>query len=95
LSDLDYSTVTPGELVDVLSRLHLDISRRSGVYRIDRSILRSGLQLWLSPRNLANTSGWRDKLACLLSDRQTARAIRYAALRILDEMRAVGKDEGS
>lgn len=85
LSGTDYSTVSGDRLVEALSAVHLDVSRRAGEEWIGRRVLKSGLQLWLAPRELAATPSWRDDLLRLLSDRQTARAIRYAALRMRDE----------
>jgi hypothetical protein len=39
------------------------------------------LQLWLSPKLMVETEGWRDLLAKALSDVPTSRAVRYVALR--------------
>lgn len=86
LSQLDYSVITQDGIVDALFFCHLDISRRSGALWLSRRELRSGLQLWLSPGDLLHISGWRDHIGKLLSDRQTARAIRYSALRFRAEL---------
>ena len=86
LSQLDYSVITQDGIVEALFLCHLDISRRSGVRWLSQRELRSGLQLWLAPGDLLHISGWRDHIGKVLSDRQTARAIRYAALRFRAEL---------
>jgi hypothetical protein len=88
LSRLDYSAITQDGVIDALAAAHVDVSRRAGVKWLGRKEFRSGLQLWLSPRELLATTDWRDDLTKLLSDRQTARAIRYAALRLIAEMQS-------
>lgn len=90
VSGTDYCTVSGDRLVEALSAVHLDVSRRAGEEWIGRRVLKSGLQLWLAPRELAATPSWREDLLRLLSDRQTARAIRYSALRMRDEAHVSG-----
>lgn len=60
----------------------MDISRTPGIDWTGPQVLRSGLMLWLAPALMLETEAWRDHLARLLSDRHTARAVRYVALRL-------------
>lgn len=76
-----YDRLSDDDLIELLMRVHLDISRQPGVEWIGPAALRSGLMLWLSPVEMLETDGWQGHLARLLSDRHTARAIRYVALR--------------
>jgi hypothetical protein len=80
LCDTKYDTLSDDDLVATLMLTHLDICRQQGVEWIGSSALRTGLLLWLSPTSLLETIGWRDDISCLLSDRHTARAIRFVAL---------------
>ena len=90
LSAAEYSAISFDRLVEILAAEHLDVSRRAGEEWIGRRVLKSGLQLWLAPRELAAAPAWREDLLRLLSDRQTARAIRYSALRMRDEAHVSG-----
>jgi hypothetical protein len=85
LSNLDYKKLGQDEVVQALWECHLDASRTPGYRWLGRRELRSGLQLWIAPRDILATSGWRNDLTKLLSDRPTARAIRYSALRLRAE----------
>jgi len=78
----DYLTISDDEMIDIIESHHIDVSRRSGVRWFGRSDIRIALQFWISPRRAIASSGWRDTATKLLSDRQSARAIRYAALRL-------------
>lgn len=80
LFDTKYDALSDDDLVATLMQTHLDISRQQGVKWIGASALRSGLLIWLSPASLVDTKGWRDDMSRLLSDRHTARAIRFVAL---------------
>jgi hypothetical protein len=77
-----YARLSDDDLVSLLTRCHMDISRTAGIDWVGPQVLRSGLLLWLAPNQLLGTEAWRDHLARLLSDRHTARAIRYVALRL-------------
>ena len=77
-----YARLSDDDLVSLLTRCHMDISRTAGIDWVGPQVLRSGLLLWLAPNQLLETEAWRDHLARLLSDRHTARAIRYVALRL-------------
>jgi hypothetical protein len=77
-----YARLSDDDLVSLLTRHHMDISRTAGIDWVGPQVLRSGLLLWLAPNQLLETEAWRDHLARLLSDRHTARAIRYVALRL-------------
>lgn len=76
-----YSELTEDDLVDLLDSTHVDAFRRPGLRWLGRSEIRTMLQLWLSPKAMVGTEGWRDFLAKGLSDVQTSRAVRYVALR--------------
>jgi hypothetical protein len=82
LQATNYAQLSDDGLVSLLTRCHMDISRTAGVAWVGPQVLRSGLLLWLAPTQLLETEAWRDHLARLLSDRHTARAIRYVALRL-------------
>jgi hypothetical protein len=76
-----YSELGEDDLVDLLDSCHVDAFRRPGLRWLGRAELRTMLQLWLSPKLMVETEGWRDLLAKALSDVQTSRAVRYVALR--------------
>ncbi len=76
-----YNELSEDDLVDLLDYCHLDASRRPGVRWLGRAEIRTMLQLWLSPKTMVETEGWRDLLSRALSDMQTSRAVRYVALR--------------
>ena len=76
-----YSELGEDDLVDLLDSCHVDAFRRPGLRWVGRAELRTMLQLWLSPKLMVETEGWRDLLAKALSDVQTSRAVRYVALR--------------
>lgn len=76
-----YSELTEDDLVDLLDSTHVDAFRRPGLRWLGRSEIRTMLQLWLSPRAMVETEGWRKFLAKGLSDIRTSRAVRYVALR--------------
>jgi hypothetical protein len=76
-----YGELSEDDLVDLLDSCHVDAFRRPGLRWLGRAELRTMLQLWLSPKLMVETEGWRDLLAKALSDAQTSRAVRYVALR--------------
>lgn len=76
-----YGELTEDDLVDLLDSCHVDASRRPGVRWLGRAEIRTMLHLWLSPKTMVETEGWRDLLSRALSDVQTSRAVRYVALR--------------
>ena len=82
LQATSYARLSDHDLVSLLTRCHMDISRTAGIDWAGPQVLRSGLMLWLAPALLLETEAWRDHLGRLLSDRHTARAIRYVALRL-------------
>ncbi len=85
LSSLRYQNGGLDDVVEQLVACHMDALRSPGKQWIDSKEIRIGLQLWMSPREVLKTSGSEEALVKLLSDRQTSRAIRYAALRIRAE----------
>lgn len=76
-----YSELTEDDLVDLLDSTHVDAFRRPGQRWLGRSEIRIMLQLWISPKAMVETDGWRELLAKGLSDIRTSRAVRYVALR--------------
>lgn len=81
LSMFSYETATEDEITDLLDSCHVDAFRRPGLRWIGRPELRALLELWISPRSLIEAGEWQQYLTKSLSDMQTARAVRYAALR--------------
>ena len=76
-----YGELTQDDLVDLLDSCHVDSFRRPGFRWMGRSEIRTLLQFWLSPAQVIAGENWAVSLAHALSDIQTARAIRYVALR--------------
>nr|WP_314464343.1 hypothetical protein [uncultured Novosphingobium sp.] len=76
-----YGDLTQDDLVDLLDSSHVDSSRRPGYRWMGRSEIRTLLQFWLSPAQVIAGENWVESLVHALSDTQTARAIRYVALR--------------
>lgn len=76
-----YGELTEDDLVDLLDSTHVDAFRRPGLRWLGRSEIRTMLQLWLSPKAMVETEGWREFVAKGLSDIRTSRAVRYVALR--------------
>lgn len=76
-----YGEFTQDDLVELVDSCHVDSFRRPGFRWMGRSEIRSLLQFWLSPAQVIAGENWAELLAHALSDTQTARAIRYAALR--------------
>jgi hypothetical protein len=85
LSSLQYKDCSLDDVVERLVASHTDALRSPGNRWISSRELKIGLQLWMSPRDILKGSGSEEALIKLLSDRQTSRAIRYAALRIRAE----------
>lgn len=76
-----YDDLSEDDLVDLLDACHVDASRRPGHRWIGRPELRTMLQLWISPHAMIDAEDWPRLLVKGLSDLQTARAVRYVALR--------------
>lgn len=76
-----YDDLSEDDLVDLLDACHVDASRRPGQRWIGRPELRAMLQLWISQRAMVDAEHWPRLLVKGLSDPQTARAVRYVALR--------------
>ena len=76
-----YGDLSEDDLVDLLDDSHVDASRRPGIRWLGRPELRVMLQFWLSQRAMIDAEDWSISLVKGLSDVQTARAIRYVALR--------------
>lgn len=82
LSERSYRSFSEDDVVDLLDACHLDARRRSGLRWIERSDLRVLLRLWIDPLSVIDDENWAERLAKALSDGQTARAVRYSALRL-------------
>ncbi len=80
LQSAHYEPLGDDDLVDLIMRSHLDISRQSGKSWIGSAAVRTGLLLWLSPKNVTDSADWILHIEQLLSDRHTSRAIRFVAL---------------
>lgn len=89
LSRFDYRAHGRDGAIECLASSHVDVRRANGPAWIGRTEMRAGLQLWLSPAELVSSAGWRSHIVKLLSDAQTARCIRYAALRLKAELRGL------
>ncbi|WP_373474400.1 hypothetical protein [Sphingorhabdus sp.] len=76
----DYSELVPQEVISLLDHHHFDLIR-SGARWLSIIDLRAGFLLWTNPAQLLRCEGWPASIARFLEDRQTSRAIRYAALR--------------
>lgn len=81
LADADYGGQSVSGIVDLLDACHVDAHRRSGARLMGRAELRALIELWLAPARLIEDDDWPVLLSRALSDAQTARATRYAALR--------------
>lgn len=81
LASADFGAMSDDDLVSLLDECHLDARRQRGRRWIDRGDLRAMLQVWLDPRSLLTEQDWRDRVCRFLSDRPTARSVRYVALR--------------
>lgn len=85
LRGLDYATVESLEVARLVSALRID--RGTSVHqsrRLSGTDILSALSLWTNPRAFSAVD-WRHLARGLLEDRMTARAIRYAGLRMGDE----------
>ncbi|WP_252259821.1 hypothetical protein [Erythrobacter aurantius] len=80
LQEWDYRQ-SSAKLISLLAELHADLSPRGQRKWIDASILQDGFHLWIEPSELLKTDDWLSSISRFLQDRQTARAVRYAALR--------------
>lgn len=80
LQVVDYSEVVPEEVISLLDQHHLDLTR-SGARWLSLPDLRAAFLLWTNPAQLLRCEGWSAAIERLLEDQQTARAVRYAALR--------------
>ena len=89
LASRDYGMTSVAELVRLLDGAHVDLAPRGSARWLHLDDLRRGLMLWINPAQLAEESCWPESVERLLADRQTCRAIRYAALRHLAARRAV------
>ena len=84
LTGIDYATTEELDVARIVSDLRLDrglLARRSR--RLSGDDVLSALSLWTNPRGFAALD-WHPIASGLLEDRMTARAIRYASLRIAD-----------
>ena len=80
LQNWDYS-LPEADLVSFLAEIHTDLAPPGRGQWIAPSNIQDCLHLWIEPVNLLRQEDWLASLARFLQDRQTARALRYAALR--------------
>ena len=80
LVTFDYEAAGLPALGGLLEAEHVDLRTRQPHWLGDGD-LRRGLMFWTDPRSFSLESDGPETLQKLLADRQTARAIRYAALR--------------
>lgn len=81
LSGPDYQHLALDEVGDILVGDHIDLSVRGQPRWISDDDVRRALLFWARPAALSTDPDWTGAMQRLLSDRQTARAVRYAALR--------------
>lgn len=81
ISRPDYQDLSLDEVGTILIEEHLDLSLRGQPRWITDDDIRRALLFWARPAALATDAEWMNTMQRLLSDRQTARAVRYAALR--------------
>ena len=80
LQTWDYS-LPQAQLVSLLLDIHTDVSPRGQKKWIRSSNIQDCLHLWIEPPELLKEDEWMESISSFLQDRQTARAVRYAALR--------------
>lgn len=80
LTAFNYEATSFPDLVAEIELCHHDLTRTGGRW-ITPSDIRALLLLFLAPAQLAGEPDWRGRIARFGSDRFSARAIRYAALR--------------
>ena len=80
LQTWDYS-LPEAQLVSLLAEIHTDLSSRGQKQWITAANIQDCLHLWTEPPEVLKSDDWQTSLAKFLQDRQTARAVRYAALR--------------
>lgn len=85
LLELNYDAVGMSEIAQAIAadRVDLGLLARSG-RSLQPDDIKTALLLWMHPRGFA-ASEWQQVAARLLEDRMTARAVRYAALRLRAE----------
>jgi hypothetical protein len=77
----NYQDLSLDEVGDILVGNQVDLSARGQPRWISDDDVRRGLLFWARPAALSADPNWMTAMQRLLSDRQTARAVRYAALR--------------
>jgi hypothetical protein len=80
LQTWDYS-LPEAQLVSLVAEIHTDLSPRGQRQWITAANIQDCLHLWTEPAEVLRSEGWLTSLGRFLQDRQTARAVRYAALR--------------
>jgi hypothetical protein len=77
----EYQDLSLDEVGDILVANHVDLSARGQPRWISDHDVRRALLFWARPAALSTDPDWMGAMQRLLSDRQTARTVRYAALR--------------
>ena len=80
LTTFSYEFAGVADLISLLEVEHVDLRTRPPYWLADGDI-RRGLMFWTDPRAFGQDNRGSETLQKLLADRQTARSIRYAALR--------------
>lgn len=81
LGQPDYQDLSLDEVWRILIASHTDLNPRGQPRWLTDEDIRRGLMFWALPGALSSDPDWAQSLQRLLADRQTARAIRYGALR--------------
>lgn len=76
----DYRHLGDRDLLALLIDSHVDLHLRPPAW-LGAATIETALAVWIDPRQVAARSDWQDHIRRLVPDRQTARAVRYAALR--------------
>lgn len=82
LLGLNYDAIDTGEIAAAIAAHRVDLGLLAGSSRsLLADDIKTALLLWMQPRGFV-ASEWRPLMARLLEDRMTARAMRYAVLRL-------------
>lgn len=82
LTDFDYEAAGISDISALLDAEHVDLRARQPHW-LGEVDLRRALMFWISPRIFSHEAEGPETLQKLLADRQTARAVRYTALRYI------------
>jgi hypothetical protein len=80
LMQADYRHLTDRDVLALLVETHVDLQLRPPHW-LGAAALETALAVWIDPRSVAGRADWKEHVRRLVPDRQTARAVRYVALR--------------